>query len=59
MSPVTLSTNIDKPKIVFAGVVAGAKIFVELKGTPVVAALASAVKQNNNARTLIAPRLVE
>src|SRR5215467_4330444 len=36
MSPVTASTNMDNPKIVFAGVVAGAKMFVELTGEPTV-----------------------
>jgi hypothetical protein len=32
MAPVTASTNRDSPKIDFAGVEAGAKIFVGLKG---------------------------
>ena len=49
----------DKPKIVFAGVDAGAKVFVELKGRQVVAALATTRMQNNDARTLIAHRVVE
>ena len=32
MAPVTASTNRDSPKIDFAGVEAGAKIFVGLRG---------------------------
>ena len=58
MSAVTVSTNMERPKMVFAGVDAGAKIFAELNGNPVVAALASVVTQNNNA-SLIAPGLIE
>jgi len=42
----------DKPKMVFAGVVAGAKIFVELKGEPAgSAAAAKATQQNKKANT--------
>jgi hypothetical protein len=44
MSAVMASTNIDKPKMVLAGVEAGAKIFVELKGELVVAAIATTLK---------------
>jgi hypothetical protein len=52
MSPVTVSTNMDKPKMVFAGVVAGAKIFVELKGEPAGSeAAAKATQQNRKANT--------
>jgi hypothetical protein len=43
----------DKPKMVFAGVDAGAKIFVELNGEPGVAAPATAMKQTNNAKIRI------
>jgi len=32
MAPVTISTNTDNPKIDFAGVDAGAKMFVGLEG---------------------------
>ncbi|MGO9256686.1 MAG: hypothetical protein ACLQU1_10350 [Bryobacteraceae bacterium] len=42
------STNIDNPKIVFAGVEAGAKIFVELKG-PACAATAIAAEPHKTA----------
>jgi hypothetical protein len=50
----------DRSKMVFAGVDAGAKMFVELKGDPGEAAPASVVKQiNNNARILIASRMVK
>jgi hypothetical protein len=58
MSVVTASTNIDKPKMVFAGVDAGAKILVELNGKSCSAA-AAAMKQNNNPRILIALRVAE
>jgi hypothetical protein len=36
MTTVTASTKMDNPKLVFAGVDAGAKIFVELTGDGVV-----------------------
>ena len=52
------STNMGRPKMVLAGVDAGARIFVELKGNPVVAALAIAVT-HSDARTLFAPRRVK
>jgi hypothetical protein len=45
--------------MVFAGVDAGAKIFVELTGEPGVAAAATAMKQNNNAKVRIALRVAE
>jgi len=44
----------DNPKMVFAGVDAGAKIFVELNVEPGVAAAATAMKQTNNAKIRIA-----
>jgi hypothetical protein len=40
----------DKPKMVFAGVEAGAKIFVELNGESGAAAAASALKQKRHAK---------
>jgi hypothetical protein len=48
----------DKPKMVFAGVDAGAKIFVELSGESGAAA-AAAMKQNSNTRLLVALRAAE
>jgi len=48
----------DKSKIVFAGVDAGAKMFVELKGESGVAE-AAAMKPINNARTRIALGVTE
>jgi hypothetical protein len=61
MAPVTASTNRDNPKIDFAGVDAGAKMFVGLKGW---AASASAVPEpkirttrwETRARQLLGPR---
>lgn len=44
--------------MVFAGVDAGAKIFVELNGEPGVVA-AAAMKQNSNARILVALRVAQ
>ena len=49
----------DKPKIVFAGVDAGAKMLVELNGESAVAEAASAVKQNKKAKIRIALPLAE
>ena len=57
MTAVTASTNMDKPKIVFAGVDAGAKIFVELNGESGAAAAAVATKQKRPA-TFRSARLV-
>jgi hypothetical protein len=48
----------DKPKMVFAGVDAGAKIFVELDGESGAAA-AAATKQSKTAKILIAFRVAE
>ena len=46
MTAVTASTNRDKPKMVFAGVEAGAKIFVELNGeSGAAAAVATKLKK--------------
>ena len=45
--------------MVLAGVDAGARMFVELKGELAKALLATAMKQINDATTLIAPRVVE
>jgi hypothetical protein len=59
MSAVTASTNMDKSKMVFAGVDAGAKIFVELTGDPGVAAAPNAIKQSDNAKIRIALRVAE
>jgi hypothetical protein len=47
----------DKPKMVLAGVDAGAKMFVDLNGEPGVAAAATAVKQHNSATMTIALRV--
>ena len=58
MTAVTASTNMDKPKMVFAGVDAGEKIFVELNGESGAAA-AAAMTQNHNAGNLIALRVAE
>jgi hypothetical protein len=49
----------DKPKMAFAGVDAGAKMFVELRGEPGEAAPATVMKEINNATSLIASRVVE
>jgi hypothetical protein len=49
----------DKPKMVLAGVDAGAKMLVELTGEPDVAAAAIVIKQNNNAKIRIAPGRAE
>jgi hypothetical protein len=49
----------DKPKIVLAGVDAGAKILVELTGESAVAEAATAMKQNKSAKIRIARRLAE
>jgi hypothetical protein len=46
---VTDSTNIDNPKIVRAGVDAGAKILVELTGEPADSAAAATMHQNKSA----------
>src|SRR5215831_547636 len=51
ISPVTTSTNSDNPKMLFAGVDAGAKIFVELNGAFAGSANAADAHQNMNART--------
>jgi hypothetical protein len=59
MAAVRASTNMDKPKIVFAGVDAGAKILVELIGESAVAEAATTTKQNKNAKIRIAVRLAE
>jgi hypothetical protein len=48
----------DNPKMVFAGVDAGAKIFVELNGESG-AAVAAAMKQYNRAKFRIPLRVVE
>src|SRR5579872_58937 len=58
MTAVMVSTNMDKPKMVFAGVDAGAKIFVELNGELGMAADA-AMEQNSNARLLVALRVAQ
>jgi hypothetical protein len=49
----------DKPKIVLAGVDAGAKILVELTGESAVAEAATAMKQNKSAKIRSALRLAE
>jgi hypothetical protein len=49
----------DKPKMVFAGVDAGAKMFVELNGESAAAAAATAMKQYNRAKVRIPLRVVE
>jgi len=49
----------DKPKMVFAGVDAGAKIFVELNGEAGAAAAATAMKQYNRAKFRIPFRVAE
>jgi hypothetical protein len=60
MIPVNTSTKTDNPKIVFAGVDAGAKIFVELNGEPAgSAAAAAATYQKKNANTCSTPRMTE
>jgi hypothetical protein len=58
MSVVRASTNSDKPKMVFAGVDAGAKMFVELNRESGAAA-AAAMKHTNNPKIRIALRRVE
>jgi len=49
MAPVTASTNRDSPKIDLAGVDAGAKIFVGLKGEA--ASAKAAAEQQTQTRT--------
>jgi hypothetical protein len=49
----------DRPKIVFAGVDAGAKIFVELNEESAVAAATTVRKLNNKAKIRIALRVAE
>jgi len=49
----------DKPKMVLAGVDAGAKMLVELTGKSDVAAAAIVMKQNNKAKIRIAPGRAE
>jgi hypothetical protein len=61
MAPVTASTNRDSPKIDFAGVEAGAKIFVGLKGWAVSAKAAAAPQMQTTTceirtRQLLEPR---
>src|SRR5262245_23284892 len=46
-----MSTNNDNPKMLFAGVDAGAKMFVELNRAPVESANAANAQQSRNART--------
>src|SRR5215475_14100976 len=48
INPVTASTNSDKSKMLFAGVDAGAKIFVELHGAAGASANAADAHQNRN-----------
>src|SRR5215467_8304873 len=50
ISPVTTSTNSDNPKMAFAGVDAGAKMFVELNGASAASANAADAHQNRNTR---------
>jgi hypothetical protein len=50
MSPVTERTSRDNPKIIFAGVDAGAKIFVELSGKVAGSAAARATDQKRNTK---------
>ena len=59
MTAVTANTNIDKPKIVFAGVDAGAKIFVELTGESGPARATAAMKQNSKAKIRIVLRVAK
>lgn len=59
MTEVTASTNMDKPKMVFAGVDAGAKMFVELTGGPGTAAAPIARKPHNNKKIQTAVRGAE
>jgi hypothetical protein len=49
INPVTMRTNSDNPKMLFAGVDAGAKIFVELKGA--CAGTANAADAHHNKST--------
>ena len=61
MAPVTASTNRDSSKIDFAGVDAGAKIFVGLKGGDVSAKAAAAPQIqtttcDSSTRQLLEPR---
>jgi hypothetical protein len=49
----------DKPKMVFAGVDAGAKMFVELNGEAAAAAAAAVMKQYNRAKFRIPLRVAE
>ena len=49
MIPVTTRTKTDNPKIVFAGVDAGAKILVELTGEPAGSAAAATMYQKKSA----------
>ena len=50
MIAVTANTNMDRPKMAFAGVDAGAKILVELNGDSVAAAADTARKEKINAK---------
>src|SRR5215470_1790269 len=50
ISPVTTSTNSDNPKMLFAGVDAGAKIFVGLNGAFAGSANAADARQNKNTK---------
>jgi hypothetical protein len=60
MTPVTESTKRDNPKIVFAGVEAGAKIFVELNGEVAGSAAAATVMDNKrNAKISSARRMIK
>jgi hypothetical protein len=47
----------DNPKMVFAGVDAGAKIFVELSGELAGSAAATTIDQNRNTNILAAHRM--
>jgi hypothetical protein len=60
MAPVTESTKMDNPKIVFAGVEAGAKIFVELNGEVAgSAAAAAAMDKKRNEKISRARRITK
>jgi hypothetical protein len=57
MTPVTESTKIDNPKMVFAGVDAGAKILVELSGGLAGSAAAAAAIDQRNTNVSTARRM--
>jgi hypothetical protein len=57
--PVTASTNSDSPKIDFAGVDAGAKMFVGIRGCAVSAKAAAAPQIQTTTGDIRTPQLIE